>query len=247
MFKSNAQPNSQSTNSKVICVLGMHRSGTSCLIGCLQENGLYLGDVVNQAPHNKKGNKENLTVREINNLVLQASGGSWNSPPAELLWGDQSRSRRDELIASYPERSNWGFKDPRTMLTLPFWLEALPNMVFVGTFRHPAAVARSFAERDNMPLDTALALWKEYNLKLIEYQATYDFPLVCFDWSMDRYLTSVAEICKNMGLDKSPSKTVAPFYDKDLRHHHSAASKQILGDDIMDIYASLCCRANPSK
>jgi len=28
-----------------ILILGMHRSGTSCLAGCLEEAGLYLGDV----------------------------------------------------------------------------------------------------------------------------------------------------------------------------------------------------------
>ena len=36
-------------NTAVICILGMHRSGTSSLAGCLQEAGLELGDVVEWA------------------------------------------------------------------------------------------------------------------------------------------------------------------------------------------------------
>jgi len=42
-----------------ILILGMHRSGTSCLAGCLEEAGLYLGDVNLKAGFNKKGNREN--------------------------------------------------------------------------------------------------------------------------------------------------------------------------------------------
>ena len=42
-----------------IVILGMHRSGTSCLAGCLEELGLHLGTVITSAPHNKKGNREN--------------------------------------------------------------------------------------------------------------------------------------------------------------------------------------------
>lgn len=48
-----------------VCVLGMHRSGTSVLAGCLGNYGLYLGEVVREAPHNKEGNNENLAVRAL--------------------------------------------------------------------------------------------------------------------------------------------------------------------------------------
>ena len=46
--------------SSPIAILGMHRSGTSCLAGSLQEAGIYLGDVVTSAAHNQKGNRENV-------------------------------------------------------------------------------------------------------------------------------------------------------------------------------------------
>jgi hypothetical protein len=38
-----------------IIILGMHRSGTSLVAGCLEAAGLYLGPVNNYAPFNKKG------------------------------------------------------------------------------------------------------------------------------------------------------------------------------------------------
>jgi len=41
----------------------------------------------------------------------------------------------------------WGFKDPRTLLTLDGWLEALPEVSLAATFRHPLSVAGSLQER----------------------------------------------------------------------------------------------------
>lgn len=67
-------------NSCVVMVLGMHRSGTSCLTGLLQQTGLELGDVVTEAPHNKKGNRENLDIMRLNDDVLAHSRGSWDRP-----------------------------------------------------------------------------------------------------------------------------------------------------------------------
>lgn len=238
MIDFNTQQNNHAHRSKVICVLGMHRSGTSCLAGCLQDYGLHLGDVVNAAPHNKKGNKENLTVRGINDLVLAASGGSWDQPPGTLSWNDGLRARRDELISSYANFPSWGFKDPRTLITLPFWLEALPNLHFIGTFRHPTAVAESFEKREGTDPTTAIALWKDYNLKLIEYIEIYNFPLVCFDWSYEKYCQSLLEICAHAGLNEIPAISGFSFYDSKLRHHVSARQHRV-PNDIWDIYLRL--------
>ncbi len=67
-----------------IAILGMHRSGTSCLAGSLQQAGLYLGEVVEQAPHKKRGNRESLVIRSLNDRLLEENGGAWDSPPIEI-------------------------------------------------------------------------------------------------------------------------------------------------------------------
>ena len=64
-----------------ILILGMHRSGTSCLAGSLQEAGLYLGEVNTTAPHNAKGNRESRTIVALHDGLLQANGGAWDAPP----------------------------------------------------------------------------------------------------------------------------------------------------------------------
>jgi hypothetical protein len=176
-----------SAHPSVILILGMHRSGTSCLAGSLEEAGLYLGEVNTTAPHNTKGNRESRTIMELHGDLLRANDGDWDAPPKRVIWSAEHRARRDAIIASYPGDRIWGFKDPRTLLILPGWLEALPAVSFVGTFRHPLAVAASLYARNQVPVEKSLALWSDYNRRLLDYHREFNFPVVCFDWPPERY------------------------------------------------------------
>lgn len=223
-IKSTCKKTRKSGGNSVICILGMHRSGTSCLAGCLEELGLHLGDVVNSAPFNPKGNKENLTLRAINDDVLSLSGGSWDRPPARLVWNDTLRRRRDDHISNHSAYKNWGFKDPRTVLTLPFWLEANLNMKFVGSFRHPWVVSQSLKSRKGLePMLSPLKLWKHYNLKLLEYVAEFKFPLICFDSPVQTYIRGLGKVVHIIGLNNDRDVTIQ-FFDESLRSRDIAKS-----------------------
>ena len=87
------------SNSRTICVLGMHRSGTSCLAGTLEQAGVFLGEVATQNPFNLKGNRENGTIRGLNGGVLADNGAEWNRPPATPpVWSDKRRAELDGII-----------------------------------------------------------------------------------------------------------------------------------------------------
>lgn len=203
-----------------VIVLGMHRSGTSCLAGCLEEAGLYLGAVNTKAPHNTKGNRENLAIMSLHDAVLAASGGSWNMPPEVVVWSEEHRARQAEVIGTYPGDGVWGFKDPRTVLTLDGWLEVLPRVRCVGTFRHPAAVARSLAARKRISAKDAFSLWLQYNRRLLDYQRRLDFDLIGFDWPVERYCQQLANMCA--GLHLATPTQGASFFDSALRRQEGA-------------------------
>ena len=167
---------------QVVVVLGMHRSGTSCLAGALQLGGLYAGEVVEKAPHNRRGNRENLEIQALNDDVLAASGGSWDDPPERLAWTDDQAGHRDGLIDRLSAGSPvWMFKDPRTLLVLDFWRQADVELVPVGIFRHPVRVASSLATRSPMRTARGLRLWRVYNAILRDLHRADAFPLLCFD------------------------------------------------------------------
>lgn len=220
----------------VICILGMHRSGTSSLAGCLQESGLELGEVVEWAPHNLKGNRENLAIRGLNDDVLTYSKGAWDRPPQDLRWTREHRRRRHEIIESYASVPMWGFKDPRTVLTLDFWREAIPDMRFVATYRHPADVASSLASREGLQPKRALHLWRVYNERILILRRQGQFPIVSFDLPSERYRIAVRRVIADLGLHIGPDGP--GFFETELRHHRTAGEAG-LPVEVLSVYRRL--------
>ena len=207
-----------------ICVLGMHRSGTSCLAGSLEKVGVHLGDVVRDAPHNLKGNCENLEIRALNDEVLAHNGATWRDLPAKLEWIPAHARRRDSIIEEYDRiRTRWAFKDPRTLLTLPFWLDAATSFQFIGTFRHPKLVARSMRARHRrMPKRDAMALWLHYNSLLLDTVRAHDVPLIDFDLPETAYLQQLSVAFVHLGIEAGPMSSTEAFFDKSLKHQNVA-------------------------
>jgi hypothetical protein len=207
------------TASAPVLILGMHRSGTSCLAGSLQQRGLHLGEVYESRPYNRKGNRENQQVMDLNNAVLAASGGAWDRPPRQLRWDPADEAARDAIIAGLGAGSAdapWGFKDPRSLLTLPFWQVAIPDARLVGTFRHPARVAASLRARDpGMAVETALELWRDYNERLLAACTASPFPIVDFDAEPDAYRRALDNVAAALGLSSPEGGDV--FFEVGLR------------------------------
>ena len=68
----------------VVCVLGMHRSGTSVVSRMLNLLGVYLGPEQAMCPaghDNRKGYWEHQGLVMLNDAVLARYGGRWDLPP----------------------------------------------------------------------------------------------------------------------------------------------------------------------
>ncbi len=223
-----------------LLVLGMHRSGTSCFAGSLQQHGLFLGEVFESNPYNKKGNRENEGIMQLNNEVLKYNNASWDRPPVLLTWSQEHRRVRDKIIHEFniSGHSLFGFKDPRTLVTLEFWLEgfATDQLKFVGSFRHPLAAASSLVNRDGMDLKKALNLWVIYNTQLLKLQQEKSFPLISYDVDEVEYKTNLARIVADLGLSFAIEDE--PFFDGALRHEN-ADEFESLDEEIKSVYTQL--------
>ncbi len=222
--------------SRIVCILGMHRSGTSCLTGSLEEAGLHLGDVFRVGRHNAKGNRENGRIMALQDAVLVHSGGRWDRPPEHVSWSNSHREERDSIIRSYAGAPAWGFKDPRTVLLIDFWREALPNLLVVGTLRHPRFVAESLFQRGGGSVDDWLDLWVAYNERLLALHNADPFPIVRFDLGEEAYRGSLAIAMDRIGLH-APARM--EFFDPILRHRKHLQPDQ-LPERIGRVYESLC-------
>jgi hypothetical protein len=224
-----------------IIVLGMHRSGTSCLTGSLEQAGVYLGDVNRDAPHNAKGNQENRAIMALNDAVLCEHHATWDNPPKSVIqWSNALKNTRDLLLSNYPDNQTFGFKDPRTLFTLEGWLEALPEARLVGTFRHPNAVVQSLNRRVGLqPALPPLDLWKQYNLRLLKYAAELQFPLINFDSSAEQYLLDFKMVVKHFDLSQTLNID-SQFFDATLRNSQlSGAAAEFIDTESQAIYEQL--------
>ena len=199
----------------VVAILGMHRSGTSCLAGSLESWGLPLGKVKTSSKHNKSGNRENPDIFRLHDAVLANNGGSWRNPLTVTKWRTEHLDALRAIIKKYPSRL-WGFKDPRTMFLLEGWYCVIPRsrFQFVATFRHPMAVARSLNARNRMSIDRGLELWSCYNQRLLSLMEEHKIYLVDFDIPDSAYSRRIATICRALNLDLEEPEV--PFRDATL-------------------------------
>ena len=212
------------------------------MIGSLETHGLFLGDVNTAAPYNGKGNRENIRIMHFHEELLLQNGGRWDDPPETVTWNEDNRTKRDEIVKEYPADKIWGFKDPRTLLFLDGWLEAIQNAGFAGSFRHPNAVAKSLHHRDGFDYEKSYELWEYYNEKLIQYQEKLHFPLICFDWPEALYNQKIKRTALNFGLI-SKNHDEPFFFDVELRHHDNEFDRPI-PDSLAVLYKKLLDIAN---
>jgi hypothetical protein len=160
----------------IVCILGMHRSGTSLVSRVFNVLGLYLGPedhLMRPSADNPSGHWESRPVKEINDEILSILGGSWQEPPPLPPGWERRpelaapRRRAREVIESdFAESELWGFKDPRNSLTLPFWQRILDPMRYVICLRNPIDVAASAGasnrDDDSVPFEQGVDLWLTY-------------------------------------------------------------------------------------
>lgn len=108
----------------------------------------------------------------------------------------------------------------------------------MGTFRHPATVAKSLAARSGLPIERALTLWRFYNQKLVEAWETRPFRLVCFDSGPREYLDAIERAASRLGLGTHSGTT---FFEENLRNQAaSTAGLPEPGETELAIYSQLC-------
>ncbi len=217
----------------VVCILGMHRSGTSMITRLLNICGLSLGDEKNimtkSYSENIKGHWENIEILHINEKILETFGGTWDMPPRLLdKWEDDKRlnqlyERAREVVKKMNGAHEiWGFKEPRTSLTLPFWQKVIPHMKYVIPVRHPANVAASLHKRDGINLDDGIMLWLTYIRSILKYTKGKDRIFTFFDnYFVDAH-KELRRVCDFLNIDYTDSakqREIANFISDKLRHN----------------------------
>lgn len=164
---------------KTFVILGMHRSATSLVAKGLASQLSMGSDLLGASPSNPHGHFENRRFIALNDAILQSAGGTWDQPPSDAHINSQEvRSKYSGVIEALVREEGgtkelWGWKDPRTTLTIKLYLPYLENPHFVACVRDPHEVAHSLEKRNGMPLRDGLQLAKVYNDRLLAFLAEW--------------------------------------------------------------------------
>ena len=157
---------------KTFIILGMHRSSTSLVAGGLIKMGVDLGkELLPPGLGNPKGHFENLEFLHLNEQIIKEAGGSWNNPPPleAIMKLKEEYSSKIQEIVKRNQSELWGWKDPRTTLTIPLFVPFLEDPIFIGCFRKPLKIAKSLEKRDRIPIKRGLEIAKIYNKRLLNF------------------------------------------------------------------------------
>lgn len=150
----------------------MHRSATSLAARGISECGVEIGaDDSTANEFNKWGYWENPEFVDLNHYILEAAGGSWFQPPPEedILKAGKKFTKDIKKLIKKHESKKWGWKDPRTTLTIKLFHPHLKNPNYICCFRDPLEVAKSLQRRSKMDLEMGVDLANEYNKRLLDF------------------------------------------------------------------------------
>ena len=196
-----------------IAIAGMHRSGTSMVAQFLHRCGVFLGPdtiLMEAAEQNPEGFWEHVQVVEINDELLSLLGGGWDYPPhPPVEWEsprfDHLRSRATRVFAEFREHERWGWKDPRTSLTLPFWRGVVDDLQVVAVVRNPLEVALSLRHRNGFSLALGLALWQATYRQLLADTTPGERILTHYDAFFGRPVAEFERLLRSLDLPAEPA------------------------------------------
>jgi hypothetical protein len=161
----------------IVCVTGMHRSGTSLLARVVNLLGVDLGPERHLLPpteDNPDGYWEDNRFVQLDDQLLGFLGGWWHEPPVlepdwEYEWRlEPFRVWGAQLVAARADDAGpTGIKDPRLSLLLPFWRTVVDVDRTVLGVRDPREVIQSLARRDALAPSSSAYLWLRYTAAAI--------------------------------------------------------------------------------
>lgn len=110
-------------------------------------------------------------------------------PPAyEEVLAQAAHVERDiqEFAARFRDVPLWGFKNPKTSLTVELFLPHLPHPHLVVTLRNPLANAEAFNKIYGLPLEQALSITTYYNFVLAAICNRTPYPKLFIDFESAR-------------------------------------------------------------
>jgi hypothetical protein len=219
-------------NSRAVCVVGFPRSGTSLIARLCNLLGVEFGaeeDLLPQAyGDNPRGYWELRWMNDLNDELLERLGSAWWQPLyAEEGWENRPElaglvaNAQAELDRTFAGAPVWGWKDPRTALTLPFWRRLLPGAEYVLCVRNPADAVASLQRRPEptLSIEEWGRLWLEYMGRALRETTGRPLHVVFYEDLFERSEETLGALAAFLDVESPDVAELQALIEPDLRHH----------------------------
>lgn len=235
--------------SRLILVLGCHRSGTSAVASAVRSLGVEFGDRAQWSGPDNPDFVEDRDILTIDEAVLKSAGSRWD----RILPPDLSRvpqglvnTARFELRRKLERWPLFGLKEPRLCRLLPFWRPILAELAcevsVVHVVRNPLSVADSLMKRNDIGPERALYLWLFHVVEAI-YGVDPAWPLAVVDY--DRFIEKpwfqIGRLSGALDLDIPDGVTfpIEPAYRHHTHSRKDAATSPLCSQAVAKAFAFL--------
>ncbi len=230
---------------KIVCILGMHRSGSSFVSGCIKGLGVYIGgddELIAGDRFNESGYNENKELSYLGEELLISLGGNHIRPPhLESGWEKSSaldpfRARAKTLIdTKFSGQMIWGWKDPRNSLLLPFWRQIVQPTHYIIVLRNPLEVAESLLRRNGVGIRHGTELWLLHAVSALANTTACKRKIIFFEDARESLAGLEEELRMFLyGDDEGiqPIFGARPQYIESLVHHLHGEEKVFANEDV---------------
>jgi hypothetical protein len=207
-------------NRKSVVVLGLARSGTSVVTGILRALGVDIGSPLADKA-NPYGSFEDRDFADLHKKIFDLAGNKtyWNPPAPETIL--TLKEKCGPLIEEVVRKKSracpvWGWKHPRTILTLELFLPYLENPHLIAVFRNPLDIANSSVEHtkkytaDRVDFFQALTLVNFYSAEMVKVLERHrELPLmpVAFENVVSEPIKEAEKMANFLELELNEHKT----------------------------------------
>jgi hypothetical protein len=250
-----------------IVIVGTGRCGTSMVTRILSLCGMHIGkssEMFNAAnSNNPTGYWEHRSFLEINDEILRQFGGNELLPPNfPDEW--QKDPSLDPLVESAKAAIQhmsiaseiWGWKDPRTSLTLPFWQQLIPDLKVVVCIRNPLEVIRSFEDLlkgygaigSHVGTGQGYINWHTFTGLVISNTTSSNRTFTFYEDYFPDYHKPLSDLLNFVGLPNvEPGSTLedrlSALHDPSLKHHNKTLEdlleSPVAPNRVKDLYVTI--------
>lgn len=218
--------------------------------------GVFLGpddSLLLETDYNTKGCWEHRKLLEISDTLIsslnlyQRPFPGWEHSAIATTLAEEANGA---IIRDFGNSPLWGWKDDRCSLTLPFWVNILPEVETVVCVRNPKDVARSLLKlKWDSSEEEAYSRWLIHTSSAIINTRGRKRTFVFYeDFLGDNSSLAVSQLANFLGITDADKVSqyqslVEEFIAKDL-HHFSTSLPELLDDPtvpycVKDLYSKL--------